>query len=333
MNMKSKFRLFYNSYFTVQIIRPIASLVYKSKGPVLANKTKVTVISFRAIAVYYRSLLILTGLGYTPSGFRLIGYFISQIKLLKRFSGVINTVKYLKTCSVMIQQSLAGHIEKDLSMIAGVRPSRSKNGLPAVIPSVIRNHMVSDKFVPFVRFILSVFSLFRDIPFPKDTIKVSSITDPYTGSPNIIPSLGKYLVPFCRGLWLRSPDHHFGVLTPKGWFLRGYKPKVFTNLDSAPFPIWKSSPQTGSVLKGFPTFSTHPRALHASAWALELAGMKSTLLRFADLISAKSVRSLFEQALRVPILEQDRVSLAKIGKLGMVKEAAGKVRVFAMVDA
>jgi len=61
--------------------------------------------------------------------------------------------------------------------------------------------------------------------------------------------------------------------------------------------------------------------------------MTGYITRFAVIINAKSVMNLFQSALKVPVLEQDRPLLARIGKLGMVKEAAGKVRVFAMVDA
>lgn len=331
--MKSKFKLFYNSYFTVQTIRPIASLVYKSKGPVIKQLSKV-VISAKAVKNYFRVILIVTGLGYSQSGYRVIAVFIRRLMFLYKHSGIINTVKFFKTSSVMIQQSMAGHIEKDLTQIAGVRPSRSKSGLPALIPSVIRRRMLSNKgFAPISRCILSYFSIFRDIPFVKDTIKTSSITDPYIGSPSIIADLAKWIVPFVRAVWKLSDKHHFGVLTPRGWFLRGYLPKAFNNLDSEPFPIWKSSPQTGSIDRLFPTFSTHPRALHASAWALDKFKMTENFTRFAVLINAKSVLNLFQSALKVPILEQDRPLLARIGKLGMVKEAAGKVRVFAMVDA
>jgi hypothetical protein len=263
--MKSKFKLFYNSYFSVQTIRPIASLVYKSKGPVTKQVSKV-VISAKAIMNYYRVILIVTGLGYSQSGYRVIAVFIRKIIFLYKHSGIINTVKYLKTSSVMIQQAMAGHIEKDLTLIAGVRPSRSKSGLPTLIPSVIRRRMMGDKeFSPISRCILSYYSIFRDIPFVKDSVNTSSITDPYIGSPSIIADLAKWVVPFLRAIWRLSDKHHFGVLTPRGWFLRGYSPKVFNNLDSEPFPIWKSSPQTGSLDKFFPSFSTHPRALHASA--------------------------------------------------------------------
>jgi len=331
--MKSKFKLFYNSYFTVQTIRPIASLVYKAKGPVTTKISKI-VISAKAVVNYYRVILIVSGLGYSQSGYRVIAVFITKLMFMYKHSGIINTVKYFKTCSVMIQQAMAGHIEKDLTMIAGVRPSRSKSGLPALIPSVIRRRMMADTgFAPISRCILSYFSIFRDIPFIKDTLNTSSITDPYSGSPSIIADLAKWIVPFVRAVWKLSDKHHFGVLTPRGWFLRGYLPKVFGNLDSEPFPIWKSSPQTGSVDKLFPTFSTHPRALHASAWALDRAGMTKIFTDFAAMISAKSVLSLYQSALKIPILEQDRPLLTRIGKLGMVKEAAGKVRVFAMVDA
>lgn len=264
MNMKTKFRLFYNSYFTVQIIRPIASLVYKAKGPATNIQRSVVEISYHALFNYYRILLLVTGLGYSPSGFRVLAHFISKIRPLRSKSGIINTVRYIKTCSVMVQQAMAGHIEKDLTKIAGVRPARSKSGLPAIIPSVIRARMQSDNFVSISRFVLSVLSVFRDIPFPGDNFKTNSITDPYSGSPNIIADLARWIPPFVRAVKILSKDHSHGVLTPRGWFMK-IIPKVFTNMDSRPFPIWKSSPQTGSPEKGFPTFSTHPRALHASA--------------------------------------------------------------------
>jgi hypothetical protein len=327
--MKSKFRLFYNSYFTVQSIKPIASLVYKAKGP----DSKATVkVRWKTIFTYYRMALVVSGLGFTQSGFRVAAYFIKKIKFLRSKSGIINTVKYLKTCSVMIQQAMAGHIEKDLTMISGVRPSRSKSGLPAIIPSVIRRRMKSSSFVATSRFILSVFSLFRDIPFPGESFKTDSITDSYSGSPDIFRDLSPFIKPFVRACMKASPSHHFGVLTPKGWRLRGYIPKVFTALDSGAFPIWKSSPQTGPIEKGFPSFSTHPRALHASAWSLAEFGLKDVFLSLAKIVKGDILIHLFNRSLSVPIVKSDKGLIKTPGKLGLVKEAAGKVRVFAMVD-
>lgn len=60
--------------------------------------------------------------------------------------------------------------------------------------------------------------------------------------------------------------------------------------------------------------------------------MTETILKFCDLIDAGSIKSLYLKAICTPILDQDKRSLSRIGKLGLVKEAAGKVRVFAMVD-
>jgi hypothetical protein len=103
-----------------------------------------------------------------------------------------------------------------------------------------------------------------------------------------------------------------------------------------PFPIFKSSPQA-SASEG--TFSTHPETLHTSAHALfSSRQIYDSWLVIAQFFSSYPIIYLMSQCLSSPpvrsyktINTEDGV-VPLIGKLGLKQEAAGKMRVFAMVD-
>jgi len=56
---------------------------------------------------------------------------------LKRDNGLPGVVKYLKVCTVVLQQVIAGHALSDCGLL-GMRISRTHSGIPRIIPSRYR---------------------------------------------------------------------------------------------------------------------------------------------------------------------------------------------------
>lgn len=64
------------------------------------------------------------------------------IQVLGRKSSRKQTVLYLKTSQILLQQVIAGQYTKDLSSF-GVRVARTKRGLPRLIPRKIRTRILA----------------------------------------------------------------------------------------------------------------------------------------------------------------------------------------------
>lgn len=83
-----------------------------------------------------RSLYVVVG-NVTPNWVRICKFFLADMHRLKKAGGPVLVVKYLKTCSVILQQVVSGYKIPDLTPL-GLRVSRSKSGLPRIIPSYHR---------------------------------------------------------------------------------------------------------------------------------------------------------------------------------------------------
>lgn len=71
--------------------------------------------------------------------------FTVTVAAFGRRSSRKQTVLYLKTCQILLQQVVAGQYTKDLSPF-GARVARTKRGLPRIIPRVIRSRiMIGDR--------------------------------------------------------------------------------------------------------------------------------------------------------------------------------------------
>jgi len=241
----------------------------------------------------------------------------SIIKMLRRLSGLIKSqgikglVKYLKCTSVLTQQCIAGH----KGTVTHPRIKTTKSGIPLLFPPVLRRGIRGLNLV-YIRLALTMSSLYRDLIFPA-LPNLSTITQPFTGSEVTIHKIESYIPTFVKNF---CPGHPAG------------------NRDSLMgtfvwFPILKSSPQTFG-----PISSTNLFCLMRSAAALTASQITSLLTLGRLSISSNANGFAFFQAK----LELAR-SLGQMlhplyqttgytGKLGFKMEAAGKVRVFAMLD-
>jgi hypothetical protein len=259
--------------------------------------------------------------------------FVYDIKVvLTKFSeiaasqGIKGLVLYLKTCSVCLQQHICGHVGGSPNV---PRVSKTPSGIPRVLPPRLRALMAKGHVVS-IRLALTMFSLYRDMEFP-GTMKLQTITDPSTAV--------KGTVNMMIGLIPRFVNVFVKPAAPKGG-MRDWVKGRFSY-----FPISTSSPSSQGVWP-----STHPANLHRAAMSLtdkQVSDLAILVKMTYDGASISSRNPMYgDQTGLNPI---DAIRMTKVdplneawvewvakatptGKLGLKLEAAGKVRVFAMID-
>jgi hypothetical protein len=97
-------------------------------------------------------------------------------------------VKYLKACYVALQKALAGDKLKSLrSLEPDIPLPRLINGIPTMIGSKDRA-LIRQGHIRIIIFWSSLFSLYRVLKTPY-TLKLSSITDKFSGNEEFLASL------------------------------------------------------------------------------------------------------------------------------------------------
>lgn len=264
-----------------------------------------------------------------------------------RKGGVKYLIIYLKACSVLLQQSVGG--QRLLATQAlGCAVSRTKSGLPRIIPSAHRRRILQRER-DVLRVWLSIFSIYRVLEMP-GKLKLSTITDAGKEIPNsvwsevteFLPIFGSYITKFSPNSVLAKAL----LCDDLGEFLK-------ENFRAKPFMIAKSSPAnepgfTVGVLPGGKklnaTFqSTSPDSLINAALLFRTDKVMGPLLvQLASWTGNQWMLNRMEEWSRAFVKAGHRTSYPgakpnlqglSLGKLGLKEEPAGKVRVFAMVDA
>jgi len=271
---------------------------------------------------------------------------LRQIIYLRQKCGKVGLVKYLKVCSVCLQQCIGGHVLTDVGLL-GMRISRTNTGIPRIIPPYHRE-LIRQGNPVIIRLYLTIFALYRVILIPAK-VKIKSITDPFSGeNANLI-------------------DGHidqFNKLFVQPAFSK-VSFKDYLESKACIFPIWKSSAGSSSSLGPNP-YSTHPLTLVLTGMAIsadeslgkslsfilqytnntkaiKLLGLCAKCVGIMNFALAKVVYgndSLLSEGVYIPKdIYQDKGVLYKpiyppkyLGKLALKHEPAGKMRVFAMVD-
>jgi len=246
--------------------------------------------------------------------------------------GLYGLVKYQKACCVMIQQSIGGHIESDLTSL-GPRVSRTNGGLPRILPSTIRSRIKSGDILA-IKWSLTLLSLYRCIII-KSEPKLKTISSERKGSLQMENRIKDYI------------PHFWAAFAPKSLGLESLEAPT-------PFPMMTSSPNSESALG---ELSTHPASILRSRLALwryphliqALGAMKDLLpkspafdsiwlwstrylqsvMGFASIFFPKGNTVEFYKMFDI-LMRPSKLNF--VGKIGMKQEAAGKVRIFAMVD-
>jgi len=264
------------------------------------------------------------------------------MKRIEKQQGVKGLVLFLKVNCVLIQQSLAGHKIPDVSLL-GPRVSRTKLGLPRILPTSVRIRIRNRQpgWDREVRFYLSILYLYRVLKYPSK-LSFSSIVD--SGVEFDLKFFKKYIYRYLH-------------LISKGWLLRVDLMQWMSQKFKL-FPILKASPNTSDVLKNpLPIlskiakqnlvrsksishyrwyWSTHPAILSNSIWNLYRTPNLSEPMISLSKFFTKDFARIFSRGYKFEDLFPDsRLPLdyrTSLGKLGIKEEAAGKVRLFAMVD-
>jgi hypothetical protein len=240
------------------------------------------------------------------SRFRMLHNFGSFIIKMNRNHGEVYTVKYLKACQLAIQKKLAGQpfsslreIEPDYNF-----PRLSKSGLPSIIKTVDRASICNNSY-RIIRLYLSLFSIYRVIKLPFNP-KLATITSPFTGSVEHLDDFN---------LWLSNNSR---VWLQKFWSVPDLSAKRV-------LPILKACPAGGRSF---------------SKLIESYIGLKNNKIVFESVkeyikrTNSSNLEVVFENIeyflIRNPEISYD--PSAPIGRLSFKEEAAGKLRVFAMVD-
>jgi hypothetical protein len=111
-----------------------------------------------------------------PSITRGVFVFIRHCHKLYSQNSIKFLVLYLKTCHVQLMQSVGGYVVKDSSRISSVRVSKTAQGLPRIIPKVMREQIRNgDKLL--IRVWLTLFSMYRFLSF-SSIVSLKTIIDP-----------------------------------------------------------------------------------------------------------------------------------------------------------
>jgi hypothetical protein len=264
--------------------------------------------------------------GYKPGWQTLksIRRFLININYLKKHNGLPGVVKYLKGCSVLLQQVIAGYRIPDSGPL-GLRIKRTRSGYPSLIPRHDRISMMSGG-TAVMRLYLTLFSIFRNIEY-KAKVSFKTITDPYIGTDNLqffstdeIQTFLKKFIKFSElgrisPFSIRSaspttvgPDHSTSYQSLLRALLVMMKPE-FSHISSAiRFFISFTNSQTSFIL-----FET--------TW--------DYMKKFISLVPTQIFG--FEPGLW-DIRKGFIVPSSILGSLEIKPEPAGKMRVFAMVD-
>jgi len=228
---------------------------------------------------------------------------------LIRVNGSTFTVLYLKESLRLTYKTIGGEaaLSSDEPRVA------TRRGLPLIIPGLLRLEIEKRSVLPS-KVILTILSVFRVMDaWPK--LKLSTITSPSTGIVNNVPELALVLPLLKKFMGIKSrkyfnPENTGGV--------------VGCNL----LTLTTAGPNHKNQLLGYPidayAFSKNPSLLNT----FRMFAMQTQCKDLYDQLMADiSVANESNHFSDVPDCQ------LKLGKLALKLEAAGKVRVFAIVDA
>lgn len=258
----------------------------------------------------------------------------SFLKLAKRIeklyllSGKNFTVSYLKEAHRLTMKTLAGEQPKSL-----LEPRVAmRRGLPLIIPGDLRL-LIEAKDVRVVKAALTLLSVFRVIPAtPK--LKLETITDPHKGLVTDLPEMGlvmQKLLNITRG----NPGYTY--------FQESNKSSVFARARDL-LRLSTAGPNERFQLTGYPSdalaFDENPGLLKWFEIFCLNTNHKDLLHKLRSeiaFIKNNQSKLLLNNFNMKDWLDKwghgTEWSSLKLGKLSLKMEAAGKVRVFAIVDA
>jgi len=246
--------------------------------------------------------------------------FLRKCSHLYRHNGMKGLVNYLKACQVLFQQSLGQMRLHDTSELK-CRPSRTKFGMPRIIPAQWRYQVRVEENTQIMRLIMTLLALYRVLEFP-GKLKLETITDGFKGSlraGSLYWTVVRHIPNFVK---LINKVQQENKVTPLQ--VRGITPR----------PIIKSAPGVAGGM-----VSTSPFTLLLSARAYSYLGLKDCMEFFIKFfekgtkVPFPGLMRIFQSVVSLPINLMPSMDNVPLGALALKHEPAGKIRVFAMCDA
>jgi len=239
----------------------------------------------------------------------------STLRSIQKSQGDSGLILFLKAAQVALQQACAGYKVEDMRPL-GARISRSRSYLPRLIPASHRLIILNKQpgYTLLIKFYLTLFYMYRVIVVPKYKVNLSTIINKgVDNAGSVIPS--------------RFYNHF--ITSFIGSYLRlKLDLSEFFRKNSRFFTILRSSPMNFTI-EGQNLWSTHPLVMFRSLVALVHSDYFDDFMTLADAINVK-LRKLIS-AYKLSAMLAGRPGLPS-GKLSFKEEAAGKLRVFAIVD-
>jgi len=238
--------------------------------------------------------------------------FGKYILRMRKHHGEVFTVSYLKASQLAVQKQIGKDKIKSLRALVSdlPLPRLSSSGLPRFIPLRDRRAICSGS-VSVIRWWLTLFSIYRVLSCPSK-LKLNTITDGFSGDKIVLDKISKELGVLASSFRKRNP--------------KPLSPGSFLWLESA-------SPSSRTSWTG----------LIADALLLRHLGLSDSLEFFLEKNGSYNLIRLWKAVLKLsdhwsmsellavsPV--KDSWSGTNVGQLSAKKEAAGKVRIFALVD-
>jgi hypothetical protein len=254
----------------------------------------------------------------TPNWTRLCYFFSAKCAEVYKSHGTGGLIKFLKVSATLLQQVPAGYKVPDVTPL-GFRLGRDHSGLPKWIPSYQRKLIRKGDHTTIKRW-LTLLNIYRVIPY-EGKVKLSSIVKPFSGVSSSF-ELRKFIPTFSKSFY-------------------DFKTVLLSSFNFPNFPsqILTSAPQSSGKTSG--DFSSNIGSAYRSLRLLQQT-------KFAKVY--KAIRVILTDLNSQPVMVLMRrvnqyldLNLSNeqsywpftskgLGALRFKEEAAGKVRVFAMVD-
>lgn len=295
----------------------------------------------RPVVTHVVKMCVLLGQRVNLSVVKVVISTVAKLHKLQQKSGMTFLVIYMKASATMLQQVVGGQRLHDLTPF-GARVGRTHGGLPSIIPALHRARIRRGETWA-IRFWATIFGIYRVLEIP-GKVKLTTITDGSTMDQSLVSEFSQFvLTSFAPTLKLRFPTE--GSVTDALWPEEGEGPlQYMKGLRAKPFLISKSGPSVRPYESEESAQSTSPASILASAYCWLHSPLYPTLESWCKMTGNQWVLNRIGDWAKKLWVWEDSLPLSSrgpkcpfeatnsLGKLGFKEEAAGKVRVFAMVD-
>jgi len=261
------------------------------------------------------------GRGY-PTRLNFMLKFFRYILHLKNKNGENFVVQYLKTGQLAIQKKIAG---TPVSSCRDLNPDlnlpRLINGFPYIIP-VSDRRLIMRGSSSVIRYWLTLFSLYRIISIPGQ-LKLNTITDAFSGQDDLLGSYTDYLQGTSKSLIskiMKLPTFKQSEI----FMINKASPTSSRSWQGFYYDIHLMPKQTLNALKDFLGVSEQTRLLNYINYSEVISPILESYGNFFYNLK-DNVKTYVEH-------KDTTLNFYPVGQLATKEEAAGKVRVFAMVD-